>query len=316
MADQKEIEAHYDMIGVLHALRVKEVHGGFPDYTCAYFNGDFSKSLAEAQADKHAWIFENLGLGQDLHNTQVLEIGCGWGPILHAIKKRGGNGVGLTLSTNQKDYCVQHGLDARLKDYKELQPGELANQNGIISVGAMEAFCSVEEYKQGKQMEIYQTLFKICADRLPIGGRVFIQTMIWGKSVPDPAKVYAEAPHADPRSDVATLARIGKFYPGSFLPESLAQIITSAKPYFKFITSNNGRLDYIETLDRWGQNTKNLLKPSIFPSTALAALKIIGSAIVNKDTRDQLASLYYNDQQECFRRELMTHERIFFEKVE
>lgn len=311
MASQSEIEAHYDVIGVLHALRVRKIHGGFPDYTCAFFNGDFSKSLQQAQHDKHSWIFDGLGLGQNLAGKRVFDVGCGWGPILNAVQQRGGSAVGVTLSQNQQRYCNRHGLDARLLDYKDTNPDELGEFSGVTSVGSMEAYCSIEELERGQQERIYREFFSFCAALLPPGGRLFVQTMVWGKRVPKPSELSLDAP-AD--SEQAILARISKFYPGSWLPNGLDQIVTTAEPHFRYLESSNGRLDYIETLDRWGQSSKNLLRPSILPRTIRAAAAILARAAVDADTRTQLSSLYHNDQQECFRREIMSHERIFFEK--
>lgn len=311
MANQKEIEAHYDTIGVLHALRMRKAEGQFPDYTCAFFDGDYSKTIQEAQEDKHNWIFENLGLGDDLVGKSILDIGCGWGPMLNAIRKRRGKGMGLTLSSGQTAHCRKRGLDARLLDYKNLEQASPPTFEGVVSVGAMEAFCSIEEFKEGKQDDVYKNLFRICAEKLKPGGRLFIQTMIWGKKVPDPNKL---SPKANPHSEEAILSRIAKFYPGSWLPASLEQIIDCAKPYFSFVMSNNGRLDYLETLNRWGQNTKYLFSPYVLARSLKAILALAGKAIISNDVRLQLASLYYDDQAECFRREIMTHERIFFER--
>ena len=66
MATRAEIEQHYDTLGAMHALRMEEVQGEFPDYTCAFFDGDYSKPFVQAQSDKHAWIFDGLGLGPAL----------------------------------------------------------------------------------------------------------------------------------------------------------------------------------------------------------------------------------------------------------
>src|SRR5262245_41337591 len=115
MATQHDIEATYDDLGYFHALRTNE----YKDYTCAYFNGDFSKSIDEAQEAKHEWILQVVGATPQ---SRILDIGCGWGPLLRTVEQRGGRAVGLTLSKNQWEYCRRHGLDARLLDYKEAEP--------------------------------------------------------------------------------------------------------------------------------------------------------------------------------------------------
>jgi cyclopropane-fatty-acyl-phospholipid synthase len=312
MASQSEIESHYDTLGTIHALRLEEEHGGFPDYTCAYFNGDFSLSLKEAQEAKHSWIFKGLKLGQDLKGKKVLDIGCGWGPILNAARIRGGKAVGLTLSPGQVAHCKAHGLDARLKNYKELKPTDLPKFDGIISIGAFEHFCSVEEHLAGKQEEIYEEFFKICAKRLPKGGRLYLQTMIWGKHVPDYHKASLKA---NPHSEAAILARLEYFYPGSWLPADLAQIKRCAKKYFKLTSHNNGRLDYIETLKRWGAASKNLWKPKNWLRTAKVLIPLIWQYLTSHEARMQWEAIKYGDQTTCFKRQIMSHERMFFERI-
>jgi cyclopropane-fatty-acyl-phospholipid synthase len=311
MASQQEIEQHYDTLGSIHALRLEKEHDGFPDYTCAFFDGDFSKTLKQAQEDKHAWIFDGLGLGQNLKNKKVLDIGCGWGPILHAARIRGGKSVGLTLSPGQVRHSRKRGFDSRLKNYKDLKKGDLPHFDGIISIGAFEHFCSVEEYLAGKQMEIYEDFFRICAERLPKGGRLYLQTMIWGKKVPDYDSVSLTAPADSPE---AILARLEYFYPGSWLPENMEQIKKAASKYFKFISNNNGRLDYIETLKRWGASTSNLWKPENLIRTMSILIPLAYQYLTSKASRMQWEAIKHGDQTQSFVKEIMSHERMFFEK--
>lgn len=311
MANQTDIEAHYDTVGTLHALRLRDVHDGFPDYSCAFFDGDFRKTLKQAQEDKHTWIFDGLGLGQDLTGKRLLDIGCGWGPILQAVRKRDGESIGLTLSPGQVGYCVQHELDARLLNYKDVKKGQLGKFDGIIAIGALEHFCSVQEHLAGKQEGVYRRFFEICADMLAPGARLYLQTTTWGKKVPDYHKLSLNAGRA---SEEAVLARMEKLYPGSWLPAGLAQLTKTAEPYFTFLKSNNGRLDYLETLRRWRESTRNLLKLLLLPETLKAALPLLVKSVTDRDARIQLLSIYYGDQDSCYQREIMSHERIFFEK--
>lgn len=311
MATQAEIEDHYDTLGTLHALRLKEVHGGFPDYTCAFFDGDFSKTLKQAQEDKHAWIFDGLDLGQDLTGKRILDIGCGWGPILQAVRKRGGEATGLTLSPGQVAYCTGKGLDVRLLDYKKIVPKTLGEFDAVISIGAFEHFCSLEEFAAGKQERIYREFFEMCANLLKPGGKLYLQTMTWGKKVPDHTKLSLTAPT---HSEEAILARLEKFYPGSWLPNGLEQMKKASEGSFIFLKTNNGRLDYIETLKRWAASSKNLLTPSLLPSALKAGIPLLFKSLFDADTRTQLMALHYGDQRECFKREIMSHERMFYAK--
>lgn len=312
MATGREIELHYDTLGSLHALRMEDVQGGFPDYTCAFYNGNYSKSYPQAQLDKHAWIFDGLGLGQDLKGKRILDIGCGWGPMLHAATERGAEAIGLTLSPGQVAYCKERGLDARLQDYKTLKPSELGVFDGIVSLGAFEHFCSIDEQEAGKQEEVYRNFFKICADRLKPGGKLYLQTMTWGKEVPDYKKLSLSAPEGTPER---ILARMEYLYPGSWLPNGLDQIVACASEYFDFVSHNNGRLDYLETLKAWHASTPNLWKPHMLLKSLRKGIPVLFNILTKRSAWIQWQSAsIYGDQSEVFRREIFSHERMFFVK--
>jgi hypothetical protein len=105
-----------------------------------------------------------------------------------------------------------------------------------------------------------------------------------------------------------------KFYPGSWLPAGREQIVAAAAEHFHFLHSNNGRLDYIETLNRWGKCTPNLFKPLRLPKAVWAALRLLPRLCRDPNFRTQVESLQRNDQQICFLKGIMNHERMFFEK--
>jgi cyclopropane-fatty-acyl-phospholipid synthase len=303
MANQAEIQATYDWMDRIHRLRL----GDHADITCAFFDGDFSKTLDQAQRDKHAWVLQGIGFKPGM---RILDVGCGWGPMLRYITAQGGTAVGLTLSPAQAEACRKDGLDARILDWKQVRDGELGAFDAVVSIGALEHFCSPEEYLAGEQDRIYEDFFRFCASMLPPHGRLYLHMMVWGPRLPDPRACTLDAPKG---SDERILARLMKFYPGSWLPSGKEQLIRDAAGFFSFLSSNNGRKDYIETLNRWGASSKNLLKMKNLPST-LGAIAALLPRLSERDFRVQLASVWNNDQQECFIREIMSHERMFFEK--
>jgi hypothetical protein len=95
MATRAQIEETYNYMDEVWRLSF----GDHPDLSCAYFDGDFSKTLEQAQRDKHEFILDALRVGP---GARVLDVGCGWGPLLQAIRRRGAHGVGITLSTKQR----------------------------------------------------------------------------------------------------------------------------------------------------------------------------------------------------------------------
>lgn len=112
--------------------------------------------------------------------------------------------------------------------------------------------------------------------------------MTWGKRVPDPDTFTPLAPED---SDEAILYRLKKFYPGSWLPQSKEQITEAAGRTFKFLYSNNGRLDYIETLNRWGELTKNLYRPAKIGRSLIKVLSLVPKCITDPDFRTQVSSI-------------------------
>ncbi len=304
MANQHQIEAMYDWVDYFHTLRL----GPYADFSCAYFNGDFNKTLDQAQHDKQAWVLEGIGFQP---GQRIIDIGSGWGNMLQAVRQRGGQAVGLTLSRAQTRYATGQGLTTFLQDWKNADPGSLGKFDGAVSIGAFEHFCSDDEYLAGEQERIYQDFFRFCSAVLRPGGKLYLQTMIWGKAVPDPTKRSLRAPEG---SAERILARLEKFYPGSWLPQSRHQIIATAHPYFNFLYSRNGRLDYIETLDRWGESTKNLCRLWKIGPALIGVARLIPRFIADADFRIQVESVRRKDQQVCFQKEIMTHERMFFQK--
>src|SRR5947209_20050786 len=111
MANQQEIEETYNFMDEIFRLSF----GEHADLTCAMYNGDFSKTLAQAQRDKHDYILNSIRFKA---RARVLDIGCGFGPILNVVKERGGHGIGLTLSRKQAEACRRSGLEVYVKDWK------------------------------------------------------------------------------------------------------------------------------------------------------------------------------------------------------
>ena len=301
MATQKEIEATYDYMDEIFRLSL----GSHADITCAMYNGNFSLTLEEAQKAKHEYILSGIHFKK---GDRVLDIGCGWGPMLEAIRDRGGYGIGSTLSPAQAEACCVDGFDASVQDWKDLDPKQIGRIDGVVAVGVLDHACSTEELLKGKQEEVYDHFFKLCSDVLEKGGRLFVQTMMWGKRVPH----YPEDTdvHAPKLSDSWVIGHLTKFYPGSWPPNNLEQIEKCARPYFRLISENNGRLDYIQTMNEWGKKLAKFSLKKIF-----LGLKLSPRYIFDKDFRYQVTSFRYGCNRLCFERELMSHQRLVFEKI-
>lgn len=299
MATQKQIDKAYNYLDEILRL----TYGENFDYSCAMYNGDFSKTLEQAQKDKHDYILKNINFTP---GSRVLDVGCGWGPVLRAVREAGGSGTGLTLSTKQVEACRKSGLDVHLKDWKEVKDGELGRFDGISSVGAFEHFCSMEEYVAGKQDKIYDDFFKFCHERLPDNGRLFLQTMMWGRNAPKYEDISVKA---EKGSDGYIVAVLAKFYPGSWLPFGEEHIIRCASPYFKVVSLNNGRLDYLETMKQWSR-----VWEFSFPKLVVA-IKMASNLFTDRDFLYKMEEVWKGYQRQCFEREIIDHQRMVFEKV-
>src|SRR5215472_9897626 len=178
MADRDDLEFTYSLIDRLFRLSLGEL----ADFSGAKYDGDFSLTLEEAQERKHDYVREQVGIGPC---RRVLDLGCGWGPMLDVVRQRGGTGVGVTLSSAQVEACRRHGLDVHLFDARQLSPDRFGSFDAVVSLGAFEHFCSPEEQAAGNQDEVYRELFARVASVLPEHGRFYLQTMVFGpKMIP------------------------------------------------------------------------------------------------------------------------------------
>ncbi len=182
-SQQERIQHTYDWLDGL----IRAGMGEFPDFSCAYYNGDSDLTLEEAQQRKHEYVLEVIGFRPGM---RVLDIGSGWGPLLNYVKQRGGHPVGITLSPVQANYTEQHGFQVYLKDWRDLDKWELGQFDGVVSIGAFEHFCNVAQFLAGQQDEIYKRYFSFVRSLLPDAGRHYLQTMTWGNPYPEYAKFH------------------------------------------------------------------------------------------------------------------------------
>jgi cyclopropane-fatty-acyl-phospholipid synthase len=127
---------------------------------------------------KHEYVAEQIGIAP---GRRVLDLGCGWGPLLDYVRRRAAIGVGVTLSAAQAAACRRHGLDVHLWDAREVTADTFGAFDAVASLGAFEHFCSPAEYRAGRQEGVYRRLFHHVAGMLPGGGRFYLQTMVFGR---------------------------------------------------------------------------------------------------------------------------------------
>ncbi len=301
MADKNDLDFTYTTIDHIFRLSVGETG----DYSGAKYDGDFSMTLEEAQKAKHKFIADSLNITA---GSKVLDMACGWGPfITYFTKERGATGIGLTLSEGQAKACQKNGMNVIVKDCRTVKPDDFGTFDAISCIGGLEHFCSIEEWKAGKQEQVYSDFFQTLYDLLPIGGRFYMQTMVFGKNMIDFKDIDV---NAEKGSAAHVMALMIKEFPGSWLPYGPEMVIRNAEPHFKLISKSSGRLDYIETIGQWRKKFRKFgLKKYWLYATLLPRY------ITSKEFRHQVEVFKISPNRVCFEKEIMEHYRLVFEKI-
>jgi cyclopropane-fatty-acyl-phospholipid synthase len=299
MADQKDLEFTYSLIDRIFRLSLGEM----ADFSGAKYDGDFSLTLEEAQRRKHQYIASQIGIEP---GRRVLDLGCGWGPLLNFVRSRGATGLGVTLSSAQAEACRRNGLDVHIRDARTVDADAFGTFHAVASLGAFEHFCSVDDYQAGRQDAVYRELFSNWASVLPAGGRLYLQTMVFGRNMIPAEEISIDAPRG---SDGWIMALMGRQFPGSWLPFGSEQVVRNAEPEFQLVSRVSGRLDYIETITQWRKRfgERSLRK-------ALLKARLVPRWLTSPDFRQAFTS-GVSANGICFERELLDHFRLVFEKV-
>jgi cyclopropane-fatty-acyl-phospholipid synthase len=298
MADRDDLEFTYSLIDRIFRLSLGEL----ADFSGAKYDGDFTLTLEEAQRRKHEYVAEQIGIGP---GRRVLDLGCGWGPLLDFIRGRGALGLGITLSSAQAEACRRHDLDVHLHDARRVSPERFGSFDAVASLGAFEHFCSPEEHRAGLQEKVYRDLFTRIASLLKDRARLYLQTMVFGPNMIALDRVDIRAPRG---SDAWYLALMSRQFPGSFLPFGRDQIVESAKPHFRLVSSTSGRLDYIETIRQW---RSRFAAPSA--RKTLLKLELLPRWLTSRDFRLAFTS-GVSANSVCFERQLLDHYRLVLER--
>jgi cyclopropane-fatty-acyl-phospholipid synthase len=299
MAERGDLEFTYSLIDRIFRLSLGEL----ADFSGAKYDGDFSLSLEEAQSRKHDYVAAAIGIEP---GRRVLDLGCGWGPLLDFIRRREANGVGVSLSSAQVESCRRHGLDVHLQDARAVTRDTHGPFDAVASLGAFEHFCSPADQRAGRQEDIYRDLFAHIAGMLPDGGRLYLQTMVFGRNMIPLEEVDIDAPRD---SDGWYLALMMRQFPGSFLPYGKEQIVRSADPHLRLVSAESGRTDYIETIRQW---RKRFAAPSF--RKRMLKLRLVPRWLTSADFRLAFTS-GVSANSACFERELLDHWRLVFEKM-
>ncbi|MGD0710985.1 MAG: class I SAM-dependent methyltransferase [Bacteroidales bacterium] len=307
MAVQKDLDALYTVLDKIFRYSVGEKGA----YSCARFDGDYSLTIEEAQTKKHQFIVDWCNIKK---GTKVLDMGCGWGAFIDYLNKMGANTYGVVLAKGQSDACIKNGMNVRHMDSKDITPETFGKFDVVTAMGSPEHLCSIEEYKAGKQEQIYETYMKQVADLLPVGGRFYCQTMVFGPNMVKFENIRFNQTNIKKKlkdfTDEELVDIITQVFPGSWLPYGKEGLIKPASKYFKVLSIDSGRLDYIETIVRW---TEKFLKFNLKKYLYYASL--IPRYLFKKSFRDYIGRWNTGANTALFQKEIFEHYRIVFEKV-
>lgn len=219
------IARHYDLSN--------EVFATFLDETMTYSAGLFApgeRDLATAQRDKIDSVLDLAGVGAD---TELLEIGCGWGSLAIRAARRGAHVTALTLSERQAQLAHEQVVAAglgdrvafRLRDYREIE----GRYDAVVSVEMIEAVGA--EYWKG----YFHALDRL----LDPAGRAVIQAITM--------------PHDRMRATIDSYTWIHKYiFPGGQLPstESIERTV-AATGRLRPVQRRAFGASYAETLRQW-----------------------------------------------------------------
>ncbi len=223
---RRNISAHYDLGNAFYTLWLDETM----NYSSAWFEGNPTKPLAEAQTAKLRRAIAATGVQP---GQRLLEIGCGWGAVAESAAADGIAVVGLTLSTEQLAWAkarlvhagvAQH-VDLRLQDYRDVPDGPF---DAIVSIEMFEAV--------GR--EYWDAYFQTVRQQLKRGGKACVQAIVIRD---DLFERYAGSADFIQRY----------VFPGGMLP-STALFVQHAQAAGLRVTDRFAfGTDYAETLRRW-----------------------------------------------------------------
>ena len=222
---KRNIVAHYDLGNDFYRLWLDRTMS----YSAAYFAGDRSRSLADAQQAKYERILDRLGAKP---GERILEIGCGWGGFAEAAARRGCTVKGVTISPAQLAYAQARINDAGLADRAELSFTDYRDIQG-----SFDHVVSIEMYEAVGE-RFWPAFFRTVREALKPGGRAVIQ----GITIHD---------EAFGRYRRGTDFIQQHVFPGGMLASETEFIRQSQRAGLVVQASEAFGRDYAETLRRW-----------------------------------------------------------------
>jgi cyclopropane-fatty-acyl-phospholipid synthase len=237
MSTQADIEVSYDVGNEFFQLWLDHQL----NYSCALWeDGD---DLEAAQQRKLGYLSDLARTGPE---TNVLDIGCGWGANLaHQAAVRGVRRMhGITLSTAQLVLARSRGIPGatlQLCDYRDFTPAQPFD--AVMSIGMMEHIVRPADLRSGARLRIYADFFRRAHEWTRPGARFALQVILRDRVARDP-------------TDIADLHWVTEhIFPGGMSPR-LEDVLTTAEPYWEVRSVRTRREDYRRTCQEWLQRLR------------------------------------------------------------
>ena len=221
---RKNIAFHYDLGNAFYQCWLD------PSmiYSSALYAGPFD-TLEDAQARKIGRIAELLDMDGD---SEVLEIGCGWGALAISLAPLCRSVTGVTLSAEQllhakgrvRDNGLEEKVTLELRDYRDI----VGSFDRIVSIEMVEAVGEA----------FWPDYFQALHDRLRPGGTVVLQAITIEERR---FESYRRSPDFIQRH----------VFPGGMLPTRSALLRAAKKAGLSLFTSERFGESYARTLSEW-----------------------------------------------------------------
>jgi cyclopropane-fatty-acyl-phospholipid synthase len=221
---RKNIAFHYDLGNAFYQCWLD----ASMSYSSGLYTGAFD-TLEDAQARKIQRVAELLDIDGD---SEVLEIGCGWGALAISLAQQCGSVKGVTLSAEQLTYATNRVSESGLAEKVTL---ELCDYRDIT--GSFDRIVSIEMVEAVGEA-FWPNYFQTLHDRLRPGGTALLQAITIDESR---FESYHQSPDFIQRH----------IFPGGMLPTREALVREAEKVGLVFSFSERFGESYARTLAEW-----------------------------------------------------------------
>jgi len=151
---------------------MEDVLGGTLAYSTARWDGEgeTAAALDQAQRRKLGLVCDRMGLSPGL---RMLDLGCGWGPLLlHAVRERGVQAVGLVRSADRADVVRRRLHTAGVADRADVRLGDLPE----VADGPYDAVAAIESLEHLDEDALTEYAGQVRQVLRP-GGRFVLQAL-------------------------------------------------------------------------------------------------------------------------------------------